>query len=62
MSQFRCKQLKSTVVLGFKSLANLALAVDFIVRPFFVWGCNLLHRPADFPVLDMTELMPLVPG
>jgi len=41
-------------------ICGVALAVDFIVRPFVMWACNALHRPADFPTLDMTELMPLV--
>lgn len=37
-----------------------ALAMDFLVRPLTVWVCNLAHHPADFPVLDMTELWPLI--
>jgi len=43
-------------------ICGLALATDFIIRPVFMWACNLAHRPADFPTLDMTELMPLVLG
>jgi hypothetical protein len=43
-------------------ICGLALAVDFIVRPVFSWVCNLSHHSADFPTLDMTELMPLVLG
>lgn len=43
-------------------ICGLALCCDFIVRPVFIWACNLAHHPADFPTLDMTELMPLVLG
>lgn len=43
-------------------ICGIALAVDFIVRPLFSWACNLAHHPAEFPTLDMTELMPLVLG
>jgi hypothetical protein len=57
---------QSTFVAGWRPfigwICGAALGVDFIVRPFFMWACNLLHRPADFPTLDMTELMPLILG
>jgi hypothetical protein len=43
-------------------ICGVALGVDFIVRPIFSWACNLAHHPAEFPTLDMTELMPLVLG
>ncbi len=41
-------------------ICGFALFTDFIVRPFFMWGCALAKYPAEFPTLDMTELMPLV--
>jgi len=54
----------STFVAGWRPfigwICGLALAVDFIIRPFFMWGCALAHYPAEFPTLDMSELYPLI--
>jgi hypothetical protein len=56
----------STFVAGWRPfigwICGIALAVDFVVRPFFIWAANLVRRPVEFPNLDMTELMPLVLG
>lgn len=57
---------QSTFVAGWRPfigwICGLALATDFIVRPFVMWICNFKHHAADFPTLDMTELMPLILG
>jgi hypothetical protein len=55
---------QSTFVAGWRPfigwVCGTALAIDFIIRPFAMWFCSLMHWKADFPTLDMTELMPLV--
>lgn len=56
----------STFVAGWRPfigwICGIALATNFIIRPFFTWACSLARHPVDFPSLDMTELMPLVLG
>jgi hypothetical protein len=56
----------STFVAGWRPfigwICGVSLATDFIVRPLVIWICNFFHHAADFPTLDMTELMPLVLG
>lgn len=38
------------------------LAIQFIVRPLFIWGSALIGHPTDFPSLDMGTLMVLLTG
>lgn len=43
-------------------VCGMGLAVQFLVRPLFMWGANLAGHPADFPTLDMGTLMTLLAG
>lgn len=43
-------------------VCGLGLATQFVVRPFFIWATNLLHKTADFPVLDIGTLTTLLFG
>lgn len=43
-------------------ICGLAIAVDYILRPLFIWFGNETHHAADFPNLDLSELMPLIVG
>lgn len=35
---------------------------DLAIRPYAMFICNLAKHPVDFPVLDMSELWPLITG
>jgi hypothetical protein len=37
-----------------------ALGFQFIARPLLLWGLALLKKEVEIPVLDMSELYPLV--
>lgn len=43
-------------------VCGTGLAVQFLVRPFVMWGCNLVGHPTDFPSLDMGTLLTLLGG
>lgn len=43
-------------------VCGMGLATQFVVRPFFLWGTNLAHKAADFPVLDLGTLSTLLFG
>jgi hypothetical protein len=40
----------------------IALASDFVVRPFATWIAALLGHPIAYPPLDLSELLPLLTG
>lgn len=56
----------NTFVSGWRPMVGwtcaLGLGTQFIVRPFFIFGANLLHKVADFPVLDLGTLTTLLFG
>lgn len=43
-------------------ICGTGLAVQFIVRPFAMWGAGLHGHVVDFPSLDMGTLMTLLTG
>lgn len=43
-------------------VCGIALFSDYVVRPFFMWGTSLFHRPTDYPMLNLADLLPLVFG
>ena len=38
------------------------LAIQFVARPFAVWGSTLLGHPTDFPTLDASTLLTCLGG
>ena len=43
-------------------VCGVALANDFIIRPFAVFVASVQHVSANWPSLDMSSLMPLLLG
>lgn len=43
-------------------ICGTGLVVQFIVRPFAIWGSALAGHAVDFPSLDMGTLMTLLTG
>lgn len=43
-------------------VCGVGLGTQFIVRPFALWGGNIVGRAVDFPTLDVGTLMTLLFG
>lgn len=56
----------STFVAGWRPAVGwvcaAALALIYIVGPFFVWATALFGHPTPFPTLDVSQLMTLLVG